>query len=166
MFKKKEVSSTPDARPSGVQHQILAQVTTDEAAAAKDEPLPQGDNQWAAPPQTGRAKVTRQQAQAIMRGRIGNRHPTLTERIEFQAEYEVIADEPLPIPESPTHHAEILAERAAHAAVVVPPNPIRARIVAAAKVLLGVQESVNKAPDGRASGALSDTSKKHATFFT
>ncbi len=59
-------------------------------------------------------RISQAHAEAVKRGMIGPRRKffTLDERMRFLEMYEVKMDqEPMPIPTSPTHHAEILEER-------------------------------------------------------
>jgi hypothetical protein len=139
------------------------------AKPVADTPEPIDENELITPPAwrgTGRRRITMAEAEAIKRGIIGNRrqHFTLSERLDFLAEYEVIADEPMPIPTSTTSQAEALRERAARAAraaaaAVPPPKPNR--FIAAAKVLLGAS-AAELAP---AADADAPPPKHKATFF-
>ena len=159
MFKPKHVAAEPD--DCGISaarvKELLATVDAEQAAAAAVEPVGQDAHQWG-----GRRRITRDEAEAIRRRMIGpwRRHFTLSERREFLELYEVIAEhEPMPIPTSPTHHAELLAARAvAKAAAAVPKSANR--FIAAARVLLGAADPANAPAEG------AEPVKPKATFFT
>lgn len=133
-------------------------------AAVEAEPPPETEPQdahvWRGG--AGRRRITPQEAEEIKRKMIGprRRHFTLTERLEFTAQYEVMAEEPMPIPTSTHHHADILAARAARALAMAapPPKPKPNRFVAAVKVLVGVDAPAAEAEPVK-------VPPKHKTFF-
>lgn len=160
MFKPKHQPPPDDSAERGISTARVKELLAEVDAEPPPEVLPQDAYVWRG--STGRRRVTKAEAEVIKRRIIGpwRRHFTLSERMEFLTEYEVIADEPMPIPTSTTHHAEVLAQRAARAAALAPPpKPKANRFVAAAKVLFGVDEVAVEA------AAEPVPTTKHRTFF-
>jgi hypothetical protein len=146
--------------------ELVATVDAEEAAEAEIADAEQSqDHHWRGG--VGRKRITMAEAEAIKRGLIGRRrYFTISERMDFLAEYEVIAEERMPLPTSTTSHAEELARRAAAAPPPMPPQPKKPnRFIAAARVLLGVDEPVSSSRDAEPSRDEDKAKPRGATFF-